>query len=948
MPIQLDNLAASMVSPIRALTPKYFSSKLTGAGKKTGLISEAVRPNNVSLTQTMSVANNPIERKTKQTAGDVTTNYVPLAPMLQRSLQGNARVSVEIPDYDQMYQIHTQPGQPEMYLDLTPQGLILKEDNSPQVGVLRELLIQYRIELYSIADKNEPRAKVASYGRFAPTQNQVHFEWTFNAPRDAFQTIQNYLLTGKPNANSLSMWMDDYDVHDRICRLADLWSSDELAEPMTAHIRELAAGQPTQLDMDNLAYQLRYLETYGVSLKAYRDIHEAIKTAFPLDVASTLCKQNLNLLMNATLENLNTLRPQLSSPPSNPTGALRVNQSRFSSQQKLAVTTNEPLVLVQAGAGTGKSTVILGRIDYLVDCGVTPSDITVLSFTNAAADNIAAKNANIGSMTIARMIHDIYNENYSGHELSSIDTIINSLDIFYPQDNLAATFRRHLVSVAKNDEGAFTGMNSFIEKNFDAVMEMLTTIRQTSLELEIIICYQKIDEMKEPYHVTSKYLIIDEVQDNSIFEFVFVLKYVAKHSENLYIVGDCSQTLYEFRSSNPKALNALESSGVFATFKLTTNYRSNQEVLDFANVALADIEANQFAGIQLYADNLVLPTAQSFQEKVTLDYRCYPRVTEFPKDLPGMITHSVAEYIEKCFARGEQVAFLAHTRREVAIIEATLQKHWPQRTLANLVPAKMYATTVFSQFIKSYWGLVLQVPPKNAAFVVTKEIINNLPNFSRNAAKAEPEVRKMISDWWLSVNGTVAGWVALYAAGQMTKDVFFDNLRGCLLDYEIRHNAIKQSLMSQRNKQAKEKNLSTETDFVISTIHSAKGLEFENVVVIHRYENQMDEADKRMFYVAFTRAMKTEYVLSYGTLKNAKIESDYKLLIEALEERDATNALRAMDDDSEEDSDDGYEDDGQGSGPALVLTDELEEPAGPYTADLDGDDAPHMSGIATG
>ena len=51
MPIQLDNLAATTTS-VKSLNPKFFSSKLTGAGKKTGLISESVRPNNVCLLYT--------------------------------------------------------------------------------------------------------------------------------------------------------------------------------------------------------------------------------------------------------------------------------------------------------------------------------------------------------------------------------------------------------------------------------------------------------------------------------------------------------------------------------------------------------------------------------------------------------------------------------------------------------------------------------------------------------------------------------------------------------------------------------------------------------------------------------------------------------------------------------------------------------------------------------
>jgi DNA helicase II / ATP-dependent DNA helicase PcrA len=570
----------------------------------------------------------------------------------------------------------------------------------------------------------------------------------------------------------------------------------------------------------------------------------------------------------------------------------------FSNQQRNAVATDDPLVLVQAGAGTGKSTVILGRIDHLASRGVNPKDITVLSFTNAAADNIVAKNPNVGSMTIARMIHDIYTANYTKHELSSIDTIINSLDIFYPKSDLAAAFRKRLLDVAKNASGAFTSMNTFIESHFDDVMAVLDRIGQTSLELEIIVCYQKIDEMIEPAHVQSRYLIIDEVQDNSIFEFIYVLKYVAKHKENLFIVGDSSQTLYEFRSSNPKALNALEGSGVFTTFRLTTNYRSNQEILDFANVSLSDIEANQYANIQLQANSLALPTAASFQEKVIVDYRPYPRLTAFGADLPGIIRVDVKAYIDKCLARGEKVAFLAFSRREVTAMEDVLKVMYPGRSVANLVSAKTYSTTVFSQFIKLFWNDVCQVGPANAAFTVTQEILKKLDQLTRvpgdpvMADKAEKAIIKMMQDWWLASSSAINGWVSLCVAGQMTNDVFFDNLRGSLLDYEIRHNSIKQSLMNQKNKERKEKNLASNADLIVSTIHGCKGLEFDNVVVIHKYDSQMDESSKRMYYVAFTRAMKTEYILSYGTVKNARIETDHKLLLTALEERDAQNAAR--------------------------------------------------------
>lgn len=902
MPIELDKLTA-VAKTSSTNGPKFFSKVLTGNGKSIGLINQTVRPGRDTVSvSAFTSPHDELTRKAKTTSGAVTTHMIPMAPLLASSLRDNRDMGLKmaVPHVDDRF--HVTANAPKLnfdvYVDLTPQGIIFYEDAAGD-KITKELNMQYRMEVY-VVDKAAPSDAVTliDYGQRSGHKEFAVVDWSYT-PLDHIEDLIKKATSGRGvsghsvsvNIDDLAEWMSEYDVYERICRLADFWASDELADEMCAHITELfAKGSPSTTALNGLAFQLRYLETYNVSLDAYRQIHTALAAICPPDIALMFSKQNLSLLMSHTLEHLSQIKSQLTSPPA--ATATAVVPGHFSNQQRNAVITDDPLVLVQAGAGTGKSTVILGRIDHLASRGVNPKDITVLSFTNAAADNIIAKNPNVGSMTISRMIHDIYTANYTKHELSSIDTIINSLDIFYPKSDLAAAFRKRLIDVAKNASGAFTSMNTFIESHFDDVMAVLDRIGQTSLELEIIVCYQKIETMIEPAHVQSRYLIIDEVQDNSIFEFIYVLKYVAKHKENMYIVGDSSQTLYEFRSSNPKALNALEGSGVFTTFKLTTNYRSNQEILDFANVSLSDIEANQYANIQLQANSLALPTAASFQEKVTVDYRPYPRVTAFGADLPGIIRVSVKEYIDKCLARGEQVAFLAFSRREVTAMEEILKVMYPGRNVANLVSDRTYSTTVFSEFIKKFWNDVCQVGPANASFTVTQEIIKKLDQLTRNADKAEKPVIKMMQDWWLANSSAINGWVALCGAGQMTNAVFFDNLRGCLLDYEIRHNSIKQSLMNQKNKERKEKNLASKADLVVSTIHGCKGLEFDNVVVIHKYDSQMDESAKRMYYVAFTRAMNTEYILSYGTVKNARIETDHKLLLTALEERDVQNAAR--------------------------------------------------------
>lgn len=72
-----------------------------------------------------------------------------------------------------------------------------------------------------------------------------------------------------------------------------------------------------------------------------------------------------------------------------------------------------------------------------------------------------------------------------------------------------------------------TALSIFMESHIEAFISVLDQIKQTSLELEIIICYLLLDKLIEP-HASPKYLIIDEVQDNSVFEFVFALRFRGK------------------------------------------------------------------------------------------------------------------------------------------------------------------------------------------------------------------------------------------------------------------------------------------------------------------------------------------------------------------------------------------------------------------------------------
>lgn len=968
MPILLDNIdeaakfstavEATKARTIKAVTPKYFSSHLTGRGKKQGLLNSSVIPGRYPMgLDRLSMGTTDLRYKMSQTSNAVTSRIIPTGTIVKRAYeQGYGRMTVPVPDDMDQFAVRLTDDTDtfDVWASCSVQGLAMREDNSGKTKV-KDLQISYRTMIYVVPPKQDEdiddlndqmlarlindlgtidpddtdfievddddialfddeaddtliltedesyreratllSTTISTFPNKAVKMSNTNLAWTIvdwsyapaedaeNLPWDEiFRATRINPSRKREFLDTLAKFYANYSVYDNITDSAQRWSSDDIADDIHDVIDALVSKKHSYGDeqLAQMVYELRYMEQYNVPLSAYRKIYESINMLCDPQTASLLVKQNMNLLMNDTLSDLGSKRDQLERAPE--TIKTIPVQRQLSPQQLAAVQSTEPLILTQAGAGAGKSTVILARIQQLGLCGVNPADITVLSFTNAAADNIIKKNPNVRSMTIARMIHDLYMGYFPTHELSSVETIANSLGIYMPQDPFAFQFANKLRNLeGRNSEGAHTALNNFIESHLEQTVDALNLIKQTSLELEIILAYQMIDKMPLPAGLNICHLIIDEVQDNSVFEFIYLLRLVNKLNCSLFIVGDASQTLYEFRSANPKALNALEASGVFTPYKLETNYRSNQEVLDMANVhLLSEIEANQLAQIRLRANSLTPVTANSFQEKVRVVHEHYTADRKFLTDLPMLLSKHVNSYIQECLGRGEQIAFLAFTRREAFAIQKRLEELFPGRSVISMISDRRRASTFFSSFIEHHWSDIEAVDPANASFVFTKELVSRGPGANPNAQAA---LAKMASEWWTASALTIQGWVYEYQAGIITKEVFFDRLKKCILDHEIHHNSIRDALMHRNNEERKIRNLETKADLIVSTVHGVKGLEFDNVVVVYKDQSDMTEEKKRLYYVAFTRAKNSLFVLSHGTTLSARIVSDYNLIVDSL------------------------------------------------------------------
>lgn len=911
MPILLDTMTVQTVDDtsktgVKAYSPKFFDSAImTGVGKKAGNLCEARNPQYIPATVTTKDININTPKRS-YVNGLTHVSMIPVNPLLANAWSTMYQYEVDVAEMTKIGEHVNSNGAvtKELYIDMVPHSVIF-EDTAPALNQgggpqshIKKMQVCYQLFLYYHDCALPTKDKYVCKNVIPNTRvkgQEYEYEFTCNPMAYLTSVLGNLQQKfNKLDTKAIDDYIINYSLYVHMQKLVEIWQTkiDTYIEQLCWNVaNNFNSAGPV---MNYVSDEFHFISSYDVPLDLYRNIYQSVVTNFSTDAATILCKQNLNLLLSDRLNNINNNKANFTCIPSSGT----MNLSKFSPEQIQAITSTEPLILVQAGAGTGKSTVILGRVDYMLSTGVDPQDITVLSFTNAAADNITDRNPDIHSMTIARMVHEIYSLNFPDHELSSIDTIMNAIEIYYdknnPMYNRAIDFKRHLRAIKSNDNESFTNMNNFVEKHFDEIVQILDTIKQTCLEMEIIICYQKIDTLKEPDSIQSKYLIIDEVQDNSIFEFIYTLKYIDKHQESLFIVGDCSQTLYEFRASNPKALNVLEGSGVFATFQLQINYRSNQEILDFANVALSDIEANQYAHIQLHANSRAQVTEQSFKDAVHFYYHELGKIGDFDDALPTMFALDLKPYIEDCINRGEQVAFLAYSRRNCRQMQDILEQMFPQCTCSSLIPQKMYNDTTLSDYILRYWSQAQFMPTANICSVIQQDIYAKATYFvTGDVTKKMPSIQKLVSAWRADTDADVKNWYNQYQAGLITQDEFLLLIRDSMMNFEIQSNAIKQSLLASRNKEQKLSDDNKNANFLLSTIHSAKGLEFDNVVVLYRNEQNLEEDKKRMYYVAFTRAMKSEFILAYDTAKKPAIEANYEMLVKAYHEKDAALAAAA-------------------------------------------------------
>ncbi len=614
-----------------------------------------------------------------------------------------------------------------------------------------------------------------------------------------------------------------------------------------------------------------------------------------------------------------------------------VPDSGLNDEQRAAVTAGDGPALVLAGAGSGKTRVIVYRVAHLIERGVPPEDILLLTFTNKAAaemmgrigrllgDGDSPKAGRVGRI-MGGTFHSVANRllrehaaslGYS-HRFTILDTddqktllkaVIRDKALDKSEDKFpSAAVVRDMLSYRTNAMRPLPDVVGRKYPQFDRFLSELEDIAAAydnrkrlgdamdfdDLLLRFFELLNSDVRARETLGARFRHILVDEFQDTNPLQ-ASIVNLLSGGCGNVLAVGDDAQSIYSFRAADVR--NILDFNRHYpgtTVYKLETNYRSSEEILDLANDVISHNQ-NQFPknlrSVQgRFMKPQVVPAASVAEEARFVAARIEELLDQGtpPKEIAVLFRathHSQALEFElmksgvgydyrggvKFFERAhvkDVVSFVrlaVNFRDEAAWLRVmSLQKGIGDKTAAKLFSLMMEAGSVAA-------AVLMPVEAKLGARAARgwsslRACLEAIHKAEGNPAEIIRSVRQVFYKEYLESEypdaldrqGDIRA-LEEFAGGYDTCDELLAEVT--LDDTAYRSVADRQRRREELNK------------VVLSTVHQAKGLEWDAVFVLHatdtgfpnvRAAEEEDglEEERRLFYVAVTRA-KRQLTISY-------------------------------------------------------------------------------------
>ncbi|HKK82252.1 MAG TPA: ATP-dependent helicase, partial [Prolixibacteraceae bacterium] len=335
------------------------------------------------------------------------------------------------------------------------------------------------------------------------------------------------------------------------------------------------------------------------------------------------------------------------------------------SQLTAATTINGP-VLVIAGAGSGKTRVIVHRVAFMLENNIDPQEILLLTFTRKAASEMTARVQQLLQDNRPERIFGGTFHSFSNYVLRKYANILNippnftiidsedsadTIDLVKSQMKMlskekAFPKKKRLQEIFSSARNRNIPVKEIIENEFSGLIEYLKPIELIFQGYEKYkrICnifdYDDLmdvlrDALRDNHtfrqymHRQFKYIMIDEYQDTNVVQ-KEIVEYLAEGHRNVLVVGDDAQSIYSFRGANyENILRFPQKYPNCKIVKIEENYRSNQRILDFTNAIIQNAKIGYKKKLFSNIKKEALPFVKKFYDQQTEAEHIVSKILEY-------------------------------------------------------------------------------------------------------------------------------------------------------------------------------------------------------------------------------------------------------------------------------------------------------------------------------
>ncbi len=592
-------------------------------------------------------------------------------------------------------------------------------------------------------------------------------------------------------------------------------------------------------------------------------------------------------------------------------------KEELNAAQLEAVLTQEGPVLVLAGAGTGKTKTIVSRLAQLVSSGVPTSSILLLTFTRKAAREMLLRASSIGDKRCAEVQGGTFHSFCSGVlrrfapvlGISSGFTILDdsdTLDVFQflrNEKDFGKTKSRFpsnetLISIYGEIQNTGKTLQSILEKDYPLFLQRTKDISQIFEDYKSYKTERSLLDYDDLLYFTRdlltnhpgvrnalsekyRFIMVDEFQDTNKVQAHIACLLASEHS-NLMVVGDDAQCIYTFRGASVRGI--LDFPKIFPNTKtifLEKNYRSTTAILNLANAVLQNFSEKYDKYLFTDNENGSIPSVLQFEDELEeaegiTEILLQKKEEGIPFKKMCVLFRAGwnSNQLELVLAKrnipfvkfgGRKFIETAHIKDLLSFLKLLLNPldsvSWVR--ILKLIPGigNSKANSILDKIRKSSGSFEVLLEENGTAI---DKYISPLYHLYQKHRETNSEVKKITSDFidyyrvLLEKNYDDSKRRSEDLDSVLGFSLKYTSLGDFLSDLTMDHASLSLDKIKPDN---------TETDLLhLSTVHSAKGLEFDLVFILNATEgvfpsskNTDTEEERRLFYVAITRARKELY-----------------------------------------------------------------------------------------